>query len=551
MKFSCWRFARYILVAVSLLFAQEQQVVIGDFFAKVYLAPTTSSRFIGLAQKGESYTVIETRDSWLRIRFKNAVGWIQQSQIQKPGTQAASNQNDAAEPSNRLSDTQNVNTVAATNADSPKLESYDLVSSAEQKPANENSTPKSSSSQSNKPSTITEKTESEKPQQKRVSKPKNWFNQQNFLSTLSSNQKVEDLDVKYFQVTFGPARILSFLNPNAPILGMAKKGEVFPLIGEGDSWCKVVYTDTVGWIERRNGKLIDAPKSLFASDLLFFSIALFMVGLLLVILLATLSIIRKKRNNKSIADSTLQKNVLIIAKTNKSIQYTLTDTTTTLERCFAEIGFNISVAKDAASIRSVLENKAIDILLVDWKFERNIVSSLERLFSTIPNANHILCIVYNTSDPTAMHPGKVLPNMVFLGQSFSDRDIFKLVTPLIISENSKKVQKSSQTSALQGNIADGNLLEVLQFIEIGKKTGCLLIETDCPFGLIYFLNGRIIFAATAQEITGKDAIFKVLNLTEGNFRFILNRKPKSSNVNLSTLEILMEWTKAIDEANGH
>ncbi len=142
-------------------------------------------------------------------------------------------------------------------------------------------------------------------------------------------------------------------------------------------------------------------------------------------------------------------------------------------------------------------------------------------------------------------------NTVFLGLNFSDRDIFKLVTPLIKSEKSKNLQKSMQSSALQGNIADGNLLEVLQFIEIGNKTGCLLIETDRPFGLIYFLNGRIIYAATAQEIIGKEAVFMILNLKEGNFRFILNRKPKSSNANLSTLEILMEWTKALDEANGH
>jgi hypothetical protein len=43
----------------------------------------------------------------------------------------------------------------------------------------------------------------------------------------------------------------------------------------------------------------------------------------------------------------------------------------------------------------------------------------------------------------------------------------------------------------------------------------------------------------------------ILNLKQGNFRFVLNRKPKSSNANLSTLQVLMEWAKALDEANGH
>ena len=69
MKLSYWRITDWFWF-FFFLFAQEQQVEISDFYAKVYLAPTTSSRFIGLAQKGETYTVVETRDAWLRIRFK-------------------------------------------------------------------------------------------------------------------------------------------------------------------------------------------------------------------------------------------------------------------------------------------------------------------------------------------------------------------------------------------------------------------------------------------------------------------------------------------------
>ncbi|MCX7727161.1 MAG: DUF4388 domain-containing protein [Chitinispirillaceae bacterium] len=113
------------------------------------------------------------------------------------------------------------------------------------------------------------------------------------------------------------------------------------------------------------------------------------------------------------------------------------------------------------------------------------------------------------------------------------------------------IQKSVESSALAGNIGEGSLLEVLQFIEIGSKTGCLLIEVGKPFAIICFKNGRIIFAATADRITGKEAIFKVLDLKVGTFRFVVDKKPKESNLNLSTLEILMEWAKVADEAHKH
>lgn len=549
MKFSCWRIVQLILILVFITVAQEQQVEIGDFFAKVYLAPTTSSRFIGLAQKGESYPVLETRESWLRIRFKNAVGWIQVTQVKNNEAQAASKEATAAESSPQNTEKPPISSnLQSVPIDSPIGLSSDPVVKSDQKISTETSVSQKTRSNS-KTTAKPDKGTDERSQQKRDSKHRNWFNQQNFMNNLPANQNVEDLDIKYFQVTIAPARILLYLNPDSPILGMAKKGEVLPLVGEGDSWCKVMYADTVGWIEKRNGKIIDSPKSLLASDFLFAGIIALILSILVVFLLVILSIMRKAKGKQK--EITIQKNVLIIAKNNKTIQYTLTDTTTTLERCFAEIGFNITVIKEPAAIRSTIENMTVDIMIIDWKFDRNVVNFMERLFTGRPGSEKILCIVYNTSDPSVMQPGRTLPNTVFLGQTFSDRDIFKLVTPLIISENSKSVQKSIQSSALEGNIADGNLLEVLQFIEIGSKTGCLLIETDRPFGLIYFLNGRIIYAATAQEIIGRDAIFKILNLREGNFRFILNRKPKSSNVNLSTLEILMEWTKAVDEANGH
>ena len=48
---------------------------------------------------------------------------------------------------------------------------------------------------------------------------------------------------------------------------MAKKGELLRLVGKGDSWCKVSYRDTVGWIESKNGNVVTAPKSLLAIDM--------------------------------------------------------------------------------------------------------------------------------------------------------------------------------------------------------------------------------------------------------------------------------------------
>jgi uncharacterized protein YraI len=513
--------------------AQNQtEVVVVDFFAKVYLAPNEKSKFIGLAQKGERYPVVDQHDTWVRIRFKNAIGWVYSSQVGPVGSVAAATEQvvkDSVEKSETISE---VRTDTAPTPSSDATEKY--ISESETR---------SSSKASKSESTVA--SVSQEP--RTTNRQRNWFSKKSLPQLPSINQDLDDTTLLFFQVTFGPARILSYLDPEAPILGMSKKGDLLPLIGEGDSWCKVLFNDTIGWIEHRYGKVVEETSTFDVKAYIPFFI---IVGIIAIITI--LFLIFKNRAKKGISISTnVKKSGLIIAKTNKEIQYTLTDSVVSLERCFVEIGFTITTARDNQSIRDALSQSSPDVVLVDWKFDRNILTSLERLFATMPGSEKALFIIYNVPDPAAMRPSRILPNMTYLGNTFSDRDIFKIVTPIIISETNKNMQRSVQSSALEGEIGEGNLLEVLQFIEIGRKSGCLLVETNQPFGLIYFTEGRIVYAATAQKILGKDAIFAVLNLKSGKFRFVTNKLPKVTNINLSTLEILMEWTKALDEAHGN
>ncbi len=356
---------------------------------------------------------------------------------------------------------------------------------------------------------------------------------------------------KFVQITVTPTKVLQYLSPESPILAMARKGDVLPLVGEGASWVKVVFKDTTGWVEKKYTQIVDAPPTTSvilddAKTVLIYVVA-GVVVILLIIGLITYRHIRAEKLRKVF----VQKNALILARESKLIQYMLTNSTAPIETCFSEIGFNISIARDMVKARNSIEHCLPDLVLVDWRFEPAIFSKIEHLFAKLASNNNIYFLFYNVPDPSNAPQSNVLSNVNFLGITVSDRDIFKVVTPLIISseQKTKKIQKSVQRCALEGEIAGGNLLEVLQFIEIGSKTGCLMIETKGPFGLVYFKNGKIIYAAAANS-QGRQAVYSILNLKSGKFRFILDKLPKVANLNLSTLSVLMEWTKELDEAHG-
>jgi hypothetical protein len=175
---------------------------------------------------------------------------------------------------------------------------------------------------------------------------------------------------------------------------------------------------------------------------------------------------------------------------------------------------------------------------------------VERLLSSKSSTANLFVLFYNTPEQRRAAGSQRLPNAEYLGSRFTDRDIVTLLTPLVTTgDRPHEIRKSVQSSALEGDIADGSLSEVFQFAEIGRKTGCLLLENRKPFGLVFFRDGMIVYAAT-QKAAAKDAVIEMLNLQEGTFRFVADKEPTTTNCQLPTLAVLMEWTKELDEADG-
>jgi SH3-like domain-containing protein len=365
----------------------------------------------------------------------------------------------------------------------------------------------------------------------------------------------ERTKVRYARVIENNTHIFANLDEGpqyAPVLYTARrKGDYFVLIGEGKSWCKVVYQDTTGWIKRSGIEIVDdtlSANTILITDAKMFLSVLGIVGAVIFIIVAivTLRHIRAGRRRNVF----VQKNALIIAKESKMVQFTLTNAMGPIERCFTEIGFNVNLVKDSVTARNSIEHSMPDIILVDWNFETAIFAKIENLFSRLSAGANTHFLFFNVPDPSAAPKSNVLKNINFLGITVSDRDIFQVVTPLLVhhaGQSANDIQKSVQRCALEGEIAGGNLLEVLQFIEIGSRTGCLMVETKGPFGLVYFQDGRIVYAAAAKG-QGVEAVYDILNLPSGKFRFITNKQPKTANLNLPTLSVLMEWTKEKDEA---
>src|SRR5271156_7054368 len=112
----------------------------------------------------------------------------------------------------------------------------------------------------------------------------------------------------------------------------------------------------------------------------------------------------------------------------------------------------------------------------------------------------------------------------------------------------EKLSKAASTDGvLRGNLAQMNVIDLVQSLEMGRKS-CLLTMTrgneKCE---IYFNQGQAKHAAYGS-ITGDKAVFKVLRWTEGNFQIDFNGKSTQETTTLNTQGLLMEGLRLLDEA---
>ncbi|MGB8012673.1 MAG: response regulator [Terriglobales bacterium] len=121
----------------------------------------------------------------------------------------------------------------------------------------------------------------------------------------------------------------------------------------------------------------------------------------------------------------------------------------------------------------------------------------------------------------------------------------KRVVDRIALEKLSKAE--SADGILRGSLSQMNVVDLVQSLEMGRKS-CLLAMTNnddkCE---IYFSQGQANHAVYGS-IKGDEAVFKVLRWTEGNFQIDFNGKSSEQTTTLNTQGLLMEGLRLLDEA---
>src|SRR5262245_25643015 len=97
-----------------------------------------------------------------------------------------------------------------------------------------------------------------------------------------------------------------------------------------------------------------------------------------------------------------------------------------------------------------------------------------------------------------------------------------------------------------GSLGDMGLVDLVQTIDISRKSGVLELTNDTQRGSIFFRDGQLVDAELAK-LRGEAAIYRLLLWNEGEFEIDFRPIREGQRINSSTQAILMEGMRRIDE----
>lgn len=100
--------------------------------------------------------------------------------------------------------------------------------------------------------------------------------------------------------------------------------------------------------------------------------------------------------------------------------------------------------------------------------------------------------------------------------------------------------------ALTGTFDDLSFAELLQLLNLGRKTGMLIVRQGKQEAVVHIRDGEVV-DAVADMIEGQDVIYRLLGWKEGEFEFTRTVKPVKRSIRLTTETLILEGMKRLDE----
>ena len=209
---------------------------------------------------------------------------------------------------------------------------------------------------------------------------------------------------------------------------------------------------------------------------------------------------------------------------------------------------SITTATDSADALLKAVDDAPDLLVCDFRMPgMDGRQLLEKLKSRPATANFSSVLMASKSDiAERLSPQDAGDD--YLEKPFFLKDATRRIKRMIDRIALEKMAKTAPSDGVvRGNLSQMNVIDLMQSLEMGRKSCQLSLSNDGDKCEVFFVEGQVKHA-TYGSLVGDAAVFKVLRWTGGNFQLDFEGKTEKETTQLNTQGLLMEGLRLLDES---
>jgi len=208
----------------------------------------------------------------------------------------------------------------------------------------------------------------------------------------------------------------------------------------------------------------------------------------------------------------------------------------------------VTAATDAADALLKAVDDPPDLVVCDYRMPgmdgRQLV---ERLKSRPATANFSTVLMASKADiAERLSPQDAADD--YLEKPFFLKEATRRIKRMIDRIALEKMAKTAPSDGVvRGNLSQMNVIDLMQSLEMGRKSCQLTMTKDGERCEVFFAEGQVKHA-TYGSLVGDEAVFKVLRWTGGNFELNFEGKTDKQTTQLNTQGLLMEGLRLLDES---
>jgi DNA-binding response OmpR family regulator len=209
----------------------------------------------------------------------------------------------------------------------------------------------------------------------------------------------------------------------------------------------------------------------------------------------------------------------------------------------------VTTAGDGADALLKAVDDTPDLLVSDYRMPgmdgRQLVDKLRSRSTTSGVAVILLATKAEISEKLAVHEHGADD---YVEKPFFLREATQRIKRVIDKIALEKMSKSSSSDGVvRGSLAQMNVIDLVQSLEMGRKSCLLTLSQANEKCEMYFREGQVTHAKYGS-LTGDAAVFKVLRWIGGNFEINFEGNTKQQTTTLNTQGLLMEGLRLLDES---